>query len=344
MAVLSPSHGLPARIGPAEYTSAAVAAEERAKLFSTVWQLVGFTDEMAEAGRWVIETIFGTPVIVTNFDGVLRGCRNLCPGCHGRLLVENGRWGCPRCGFIAFTGDTPVEAAVDCCGRFVLLRHGPGPSLRDFLAPRYDVLAELSETFTDPGEDSIAMWDCNWKIAVESAIEVYHAKLVHPTTLLPYAPQGTDFRGEVFGEHSFGCFDVAAESAEWWNRVAKRLKLTRLKRYPAYDHFHIFPNLLIPISSGALMAVQTYEPVGATATRMRYRLRFGTAQGAQNAAIRREIEASLARFNQAVIAEDVDITRRVQQGAGDAERPGMLGTNEWRIRNFQAAYRRWMDR
>jgi choline monooxygenase len=344
MAVLSPPLGLPARITPVEYTSAAIAAEERARLFGSAWQLVGFTDEVAEHGRSIAETIAGVPVIVVNIGGTLRGCRNLCPGCHGRLVAVAEGLGCPRCGIAAFAGDNPFEAAVDSCGRFIFLRLGDGPELRDFLAPLYDTLAELSETFTDPGEDSLAVWDCNWKIAVESAIEVYHAKLVHPTTLLPYAPEGTDFQGEVFGEHSFGCFGIAAESAEWWNRVAKRLKLTRLERYPAYDHFHIFPNLLIPISSGALMAVQTYEPAGAGVTRMRYRLRFGAAQGPQNAAIRREIEASLARFNQAVIAEDVDITRRVQQGAGDAERPGMLGTNEWRIRNFQSAYRRWMDR
>jgi choline monooxygenase len=339
MANLAPAEAVSARIGPAEYTGAATADAEWRNLFASVWQLVGFTDEVAEPGRFLTETICEHPVLVAKIDGRLRGCRDLCPACHTRFadLV------CPRCGAAAFAGN-PFEAAVETCGRFIFLRLGAGPDLRDFLAPLHDQLAELSETFTDPGEDSIALWNCNWKIAVESAIEVYHARLIHPTTLMPYAPAGTDFAGEVHGDHSFGCFGIADESAEWWGRVAKRLKLTRLERYPAYDHFHIFPNLLIPISYGALMAVQTYEPLGPASTRMRYRLRFGTAQGPQNAAIRREIEASQARFNRAVIAEDVAITRRVQQGAAEAERPGVLGCNEWRIRNFQDAYRRWMDR
>jgi nitrite reductase/ring-hydroxylating ferredoxin subunit len=352
------------RIPPAAYQSAEVLAEERTCLFARHWQFVGFADELEHPNDFVTASIAGQSIIVQNFDGRLSAFHNVCSHRHARIHSApcgNGLLRCPYHGWTYNAGGVPVgipgnpeyfgldraqrqtlalkPVAIERCGRFVFARLShDGEDLATTLGAYADTVAELSETFTDPVADRSVVWTANWKLAVESAVEVYHAGLVHPTTFAQVTPDSPVFQGECRGDHSFGHLDMSADNIAWWQRVVRRLKLQRIERYDAYDHYQFFPNLLIALSYGSLMCLQTYEPIDETSCLLRYRLRFARSDGAQNPAVRKAVADALVAFNRTVVEEDIAITTQVQLGVADAAGPALLGANERRLAHFQDRY------
>ncbi|GGF24038.1 (2Fe-2S)-binding protein [Aliidongia dinghuensis] len=353
-----------ARIPPTFYRSADILTEEQSRIFERNWQFVGFTDELENPNDFVTATIGRQNIVIQNFDGRLRGFHNVCSHRHARLRAAACGNGLLRCSYHGWTyneAGVPVgipanaeafqidrnarEAlalkpiAVERCGRFVFARiAADGESLNAALGAYADAVAELSETFTDSIADCSIVWTANWKLAVESAIEVYHAGLVHPTTFAKVTPNAPVFQGECLGEHSYGRLAMSGDNIAWWERVVRRLKLQRLERYRAYDHYQLFPNLLIALSYGSLMCLQTYQPIDAGRCLLRYRLRFARSTGEQNPAVRKAVVDALTEFNSAVVAEDIAVTTRVQEGVADAAGPALLGANERRLAHFQDRY------
>jgi choline monooxygenase len=361
--ITSTLHSL-ARIPPSSYLSPDILALERTRIFERHWQFVGFCDELAQHNDFITTEIAGQSIVIQNFDGALRGFHNVCSHRNARIHGErcgNGLLRCPYHGWTYNAEGVPVgipgnadyfaldrmgrqalalkSVAIERCGNFVFARlSAEGDDLATALGSYAETVAELSETFTDPVADCSIVWTANWKLAVESAVEVYHAGLVHPTTFAKVTPDSPVFQGECAGDHSFGRLDMSADNIAWWERVVRRLKLKRLERYSAYDHYQFFPNLLIALSYGSLMCLQTYQPIDAGRCLLRYRLRFAGADGTQNPAVRKAVVEALTAFNQAVVDEDIAVTTLVQQGVADAVGLALLGANERRLAHFQDRY------
>jgi hypothetical protein len=151
-------------------------------------------------------------------------------------------------------------------------------------------------------------------------------------------PNQPVFQTNLSGPHSLGHLEIADDAAKWWRKMVRTLKLQRLERYGGFHHFHIFPNLFIPISFGSFICLQTYEPIDASSCRLRYHLRLAKPTGPQSEAARRLVANTLAEFNLLNIKEDIAITSAVQAGVADASRPAMLGTNEARLAHFHQAF------
>src|SRR5579863_642216 len=86
------------------YTSAAIHTEEKDKIFSRTWQVVGHTSQVANAGDYFTTQLVGEPLLlVRGSDGKLRGFYNVCrhragpaaEGCGSRKLF--------RCGYHGWT-------------------------------------------------------------------------------------------------------------------------------------------------------------------------------------------------------------------------------------------------
>jgi choline monooxygenase len=98
-------------LDPRLYATPQTFIDERERVFSKTWQLVGPASEVGEPGSYAAIEIAGLKVFVLRGrDGTLRGFRNVCRHRGARLLEEGtGRCGPIRCP--TTTGPTTTTAS-----------------------------------------------------------------------------------------------------------------------------------------------------------------------------------------------------------------------------------------
>ncbi len=355
--------GLP----PASYHDPATFALEEERIFRRCWMFVGFTDDLAAHNDYLTRRIGGRDVIVQNFDGTLRAFLNVCTHRFAILRREPRGNGMLRCSYHGWTFDrdgapygipgneayfgldragrcgrslTPVSVAV--CGRFVFLRvAAEGPSLEEWLGDGAEILRHASEVFVRSFDERDMPWEANWKMGVESVLEVYHADTVHPTTFRKLVKG--DWRCDHQGAHSRGVASLSDKSARWWDGVSSRLGFRPSGRLRDYDHFHFFPNLEIGFTRGSVMSVQTYDPLDPGRCVLRLRLFLADPTGpdaaAKGGAARRMVEDTARDLNVALLREDQAVSESAFQGVRQVGFPAILGVNEERIQHFHAVWR-----
>jgi len=239
------------------YTDPAVHELEREAIFGRLWQLVGATTDVARPGEYFVTAVdeFRTFVVVRGNDGRLRAFANVCP--HRGSMLLDGR-GCSeriRCPYHAWTFDLDGKlrgvpglkdmsevdvgryglraASVDTWGPFVFLNPDPEASpLADHLGGLPEIVDQYGIDLLGVAEQGNALryegtLECNWKIAVENALECYHCPTVHPgfkaTVDLPRwqialkgacIVQGTTLRDDLAGQQAEGKMsDLVAATA-----------------------------------------------------------------------------------------------------------------------------------
>lgn len=354
---------------PASYADEAVFRAEVERIFRCSWLFAGFTDDLAADNDHITVDLAGTSVVVQNFGGELRAFHNVCSHRFARLQSEpcgNRRLQCPYHGWLYNRDGVPVgipgneaffgldrearqaralrrfELAVR--GRFVFVRLEPGgPSLDAHLGAYGAVLDDASALFPARFEDRTVLWEADWKVGVESVLEVYHVDSVHPETFKPFFGKSWEILAE--GPHSLGRATLSQAGGRYWDGIVRHLALIRGERYGGYENYLIFPNLAVGITHGAMVSVQTYDPAGPGRCALRFRLAMAdTARpGRRSGPVRAHVEESLRAVNLRVLEEDRAISQSVQHGLRQARWPAIPGRNEERIRAFHRAYHAAME-
>jgi len=217
----------PERIPAGRYVSPEFLAAEHARLWSDVWQLACREDEVARPGDYA-EYVVGLRsfLIVRGEDGALRAFHNVCrhrgnllkTGCgHAgpRLVCDFHRWAYRLDGTLSRISDRETFGALDereyglkpavagVWGGWVFVHPSPAtaPPLLEFLAPLPELLAPFHLEELVPVDLHVSTdVSANWKVAIESFIEVYHVHAIHPQLL----PNGDDVntRFEHWTHHS----------------------------------------------------------------------------------------------------------------------------------------------
>jgi phenylpropionate dioxygenase-like ring-hydroxylating dioxygenase large terminal subunit len=352
------------RVGPdpKSYFDPLVFQREQREVFQRAWCFVAFSWELAKPNDFVTRTLGGVSVVVQNFGGELKALHNVCA--HRCSLIRTAPCGNGplTCGFHGWTYDgrgVPVgipgnaeffgftdeqkqaralrSFALETCGAFVFVRiAAEGAGLRAFLGPQWAVLQTLSKHFgaQPPLDDHRMPWATNWKVGVESVLEVYHVNPTHPDTfkklVLPawhFSPAGP--------LHSTAKSILRDEMRGWWDRIIARLGLSRAEGMAEYDHFVLFPNVAIGVTHGALMSFQTYEPVSPTECVLHYRMVLANSARMEPAST--FVRKSVTEFNRVLLEEDRLAAENVQRGLRQASRPPVWGVNEGRIGLFHDA-------
>ncbi len=186
------------------YFDAAVFAEERGKIFSRTWQVVGHASQVANPGDFFTTELIGEPLVfVRGLDGKLRGFYNVCrlragppaEGCGSRRLF--------RCGYHGWTygldgaliSATEIEGVDGFRPQDFALKAVPTEewfnlvfvNLDPQAAPLRESVGELpkqAERFPFAGmklfERRTYDMKCNWKTYVDNYLEGYHLPSVHP--------------------------------------------------------------------------------------------------------------------------------------------------------------------
>lgn len=217
-----------ARIPTSRYTSTEFLAREIELVWKRVWQMACRSDEIAEPGAYLEYVIADQSyLVVRQPDGSVKAFHNVCRHRGNTLRTGCGQVDELRCRYhhwcwsvdgsladipdrhLFGTAQAPLddaayrlgEIACDEWGGFVMVNPDPeAPPLLEFLGPvaeqlapyRFEDMAQLTYIETE--------LSCNWKVAVEAFIEVYHVQGIHPQLLPMLDDVNTAF--EILGPHS----------------------------------------------------------------------------------------------------------------------------------------------
>ncbi len=195
------------------YTNTEIFNLEQQKIFYNDWVFVGHELEIPNKGDYKSLTLLGESLIITrkNDDSIIalsNHCRH-----KGTLLVDEGtgntkRFSCPYHAWaysssgelkgVPFPGKTNIDKSKHCLpsykleswqGLLFVNLSGTATELKD----RYKEMNKYLEAFDTKRfkhalKNNSESWKCNWKIAMENAMESYHLFAVHKETLEKTTP------------------------------------------------------------------------------------------------------------------------------------------------------------
>jgi phenylpropionate dioxygenase-like ring-hydroxylating dioxygenase large terminal subunit len=342
---------------PEHYLSEAQHRRELRHLFRPAWHPVATVDDLARPGDFLTFDLLETPFLVRNFDGELRAFLNVCAHRHCRITDQaRGHAERLRCQYHGWEYDrdgatgripeartfrpwdrehaclTPFRVAT--CGDLVFVHLGEGGgTLREWLGPLGDVWQRYGGEFRHA-----ATWEhdfpCNWKVVLENSLESYHIPEVHPRTFRKF-PDETNSWHELT-DH-FTSFKTVLPPWEL-PRLTQTGIVRGLGGTLTHEYWH---RVRHPHTTGSSLdsnlMMQCVFPTGPTTCR--YRSIFFTLRGTRGGPLGWALARSLRVFATAVarrvIGEDASIYTAVQRGLRASPYPGVIGTREERVYQFQ---------
>lgn len=250
---------------------------ERAHLFARSWLFVGHESEWPEPGCYSQYTRSGAPIVVVRGeDGVLRAFYNACRhrgapvtrdacGTARRLTCQYHSWSYGTDGELKAVPDARSFAGLDTgelglvpvrCesweGWVFVNEDLDAPPLTDHLGPICDQMVEIDGPSMRLVGTRVHHLACNWKLMVDAFLEVYHVRTVHPdNAALLYDDQATTVAMLPNG-HSRLTVDKRDELRDF-PMVSPEFdnpSVPLLWRQTSTS-FGIFPNLVVPMDTGA---------------------------------------------------------------------------------------------
>ena len=356
-------------LDPSRYVTRDIFEQEERQIFEPAWLFAGFTDQLDKENDFLTFRVGRHSIVVQRFQDGIKAFRNVCS--HRFAEIQSAPCGnralrCPYHGWQYDQNGVPIgipgnreffgldeegrkarsleQFNVAICGRFVFVRMSAnGPDLNDYLGHYAQILEGLSDLFEETYAEKQIDWDANWKIGIESVLEVYHVGPVHPESFAEMTRPGWDCEYE--GPHSTGTSYLSEMSEKWWSRLIRKADIQASKTLINYDHFVIWPNLAVGLTRGANLSVQTYHPLQAEGCKLHYRLRMAKSDKSGKAvdALRRAAQKSLAEFNERVLEEDRIVSESCQRGMRQKQTSPIHGRNEGRIKHFHASIARAIE-
>jgi phenylpropionate dioxygenase-like ring-hydroxylating dioxygenase large terminal subunit len=315
------------------------------------WHLVGHRSELAEPGDWLkLDWPLGE-LTLWNDAGEVIAFDNLCPHRGTRLFVEpagNGRAVCPYHGWSYREGQMRIPRTADlaaCDRERATLNRYQTAWQGDFLfvgvapeTPLAEQLGGLGATLAAIGGDIDGRRDlnaydyaCDWRVAIENALESDHVNLIHPESLAQLALDAGSFG--FSGPHSTWTAGLCNGRMVKGLKAMRRLFDTRWD-HEGYTNLYVFPFAMLSTTFGYSWSLQTFFPAPVPGmTRFCSRLLAGraVAEGMLDGFFE-----SAAAINRQVFAEDAAICARISP-AYDLASPNRIFTaSEARLRHFQA--------
>ena len=209
---IAPPEGFPALpdLPGQRYTDAAFYELEKQHLWRKSWLFAGHLDEVPEPGCYKLFESAGQPVVIIHSDaGAVRAFYNTCRHRGAALIREPyGRANRLVCGYHGWTYDHDgslialrderdfVDLDKSCRSLYPVRLETLGKFLfvnfDSAARPLIDELAAFVPQWRQFQFESLRFvrkdrfeLHCNWKIAMEANMEVYHVPSIHPATVSP---------------------------------------------------------------------------------------------------------------------------------------------------------------
>jgi phenylpropionate dioxygenase-like ring-hydroxylating dioxygenase large terminal subunit len=192
------------------YTSQEYYDLEQKHIWKKSWLFAAHLDEVPEPGSFMQWDNAGQPLIIVHgMDGVVRAFYNTCRH-RGAPVVTQQSGRAPRlmCGYHNWTYKTDGELigvpesqdfanfdkscrsliSVRCemYGKLIFVNLDENAmSLREWMGPIWDEWEEFAFDRIKLAARQSFDLKCNWKVAMEANMEVYHVPFIHPDTVAP---------------------------------------------------------------------------------------------------------------------------------------------------------------
>ncbi|HET6593674.1 MAG TPA: SRPBCC family protein [Xanthomonadales bacterium] len=340
----------------ADYTDAAMAERERARLFRKLPLLIGLSCELPEPGTYLCDDFSGVPIIVLRRkDGTVAAYRNVCRHRGARLLSGRGtvpdRISCPYHAW-TYSGESGDLIAIPfrqgfpgldtrCMGLVSLPVqevHGlifvaPDPSAclhpGEFLGELRADLAGFILGDYHHFETRVLEQPLNWKLVVDTFLETYHLSTLHRTTIAPILHSNLN-TFTPFGRHL--------------RMIAARKSIDALRNEPqsSWDlvrHsamvYVIFPNTVFIMQGDHLETWRVYPGDRPDAARMHVSLY--TPERAETDSAIRHWRNNMDLLMATVLEEDFPLAADMQRDFRARTDTLVFGRNEPALQHFHRA-------
>jgi phenylpropionate dioxygenase-like ring-hydroxylating dioxygenase large terminal subunit len=352
----------------ARYTSSEYFALEQEHIFGKSWLFAGHLDEIPEPGCYMRWHNAGDPIVIVHgMDGQVRAFYNTCRhrgapvvtedfGKSSRLMCSYHNWTYKTDGSLVGVPerqDFPADFDMSCRGLLPVRCEMFGKviyvnfdsqamSLMDWLGP----LAREWEEFAFDRVKLATRYsfdlNCNWKVAMEANMEVYHVPFIHPDTVAPLVdskrnlntlyPNGHARMMAPPPQDSSREHVRAIENPPGWQSIETVGELGRT----CTQSYTLFPNWVSPLSNFFVPPL-VFWPTGLGTTRLELvtmALDWGDAEAPDLWTVPDETKPN-GRDMSAIIQEDTQFGEAIQhsmESAGFKSVP--LSYQEARIYSF----------
>lgn len=338
------------------YGKPAVLADERKKVFSTTWQLVGHLEQIEKAGDFFTVEVAGEPIVILrDHELELRAFFNVCRHRGGPLAKGKGNCAAFQCEYHSWTYAlngtlkfTPEFDGVDCFSKenFSLRKVAVdsfGPfifvNLLESQPPLQEFLGEIAPEIAHVNIDNLTFFkrhvyeiNCNWKTYVDNYLEAYHIPRVHPGLMkeIDYPK----YREDIRKFHSRQYSPVKNKDS-----IYKRNKSS--DESPEALYYWLFPNLMWNIYPDNLQ-FNTIMPDGPDRTLTIF---DWYVPKHLSTTMQKDFEATFA-FSNEVQQEDIWICEQVQKGLNSIsyDRGRYCVRREKALHHFHELYAQYMNR
>lgn len=323
------------------------------RLRDSFWHLLCHRSELPQLGDYLKLDWLGQEVVVFNDHGELVVFDNLCPHRGTRFFTErqgNGAISCPYHGWSYQSGALHIPCReryaesdlqhvrlntmqTDWCADFLFAAITPRLSLDQQLGDSFNLLGSLSFNIDGRADFNAYTFECDWRIALENALEPLHVPFIHQDSL------GQLDLGD--GENQFTDWSSVWQAPLGNKQMAKKLQgIKRLflldEPYQGYQSIYLFPFTMLSSTFGYSYSLQHFFPSAeAHRTHFSSRLLSGVAKNAAAAHALSEFFRSSAAMNRQVFAEDHLICQRVYRSAADQQAFQILSDDEVKISHFR---------
>jgi phenylpropionate dioxygenase-like ring-hydroxylating dioxygenase large terminal subunit len=341
------------------YTDPAFFELERARVFARTWLFVGHESEWPASGSYRLTSRSGAPIVVVRGeDGVLRAFYNACRhrgapvtrdecGTARRLTCQYHSWSYGTDGtlksvpdarsFVGLDKDALALEPVRCetWDGWVFINEDPDAEpLIGFLGPVAEQMSEIDGPVMRAVGTQVHHLECNWKLMVDAFLEVYHVRTVHPdNAAILYNDQATTVtmlpngHSRLTVEKHDALRDFPMVSDEHDNPAVPLLWRQ------TSTSFGIFPNLVVPMDTGAFTFLCMW-PTSDTTTDLELRWYAPAWQGDQ---VPQEHLDRMTLF-ETVMSQDKANMAPIQASiSSPGARPFQLGWHERLIHHFERA-------
>jgi len=324
------------------------------ELFSSYWHLVGHVSEFDEEGKYFCFEVADSQIAVFNDGQSIVAFDNVCPHRGARIfpLGKGSRRAiCPYHGWSFRAGKvipSHAKSFVDCdlseaalntyfieiYGPWVFVAQQPKMDIEEQLQGVSRHLTDIGQRITHLANYDSYVFECDWPLAVENALEPYHISMVHPSSLGSLRlSAGVDsfFDFASLWDASILC----AKSDSNLQRVANLLAEDPL--FEGYRFLYLFPFSMISSTYSISFSVQNFFPASDSKTFFDSRLYSSRlADAEKHSEVMNIFLESTMTINRRIFAEDHEICKKISSRTWNFEKLKFGAVSERKINHFRS--------
>lgn len=323
------------------------------KLRDEFWHLLCHRTELPSSGDFIKLNWLEQEVVLFNDCGEIVVFDNLCPHRGTRFFTAShgvGAISCPYHGWAYRDGKMHIpcrerftsadlekahlnELKVEWCADFLFVSITPRFSLEEQLGTMFDQLASISFNISGRADFDHYTFECDWRVAMENALEPMHVSFLHPESLGRL--QLSDGKNE-FGEWHSTWYSTV-ENAKMGKQLQSIKSLFCLDdQFDGYMSVYLFPFTMLSSTFGYSYSLQNFFPTAEpNRTNFSSRLLSGATKSKAASMALQGFFKSSAEVNRQVFREDHEICKRIAPNFIDNTAEPIFSIDEEKIKHFR---------